>query len=176
MLSEWTDLATDMAQLIHGVYALELVAALVPPEVVEPGLIDSLLGLWESLRESGANPNCLRYFELALLRRVGVEPELDHCVVCQQPDPRPVSFWAARGGITCATCGPQNATVPASSLEAVLAVRDATSYVGAGRLPPLPTWWRDAMLDFLQSHSARPLRVLEFRGKMNSTTLSFGAG
>src|SRR6478736_1057727 len=71
VVREWTQLASDVIAVAHASYAVELVAALLPPEAPDPEALELIVALWEALAAGGPSPGALRAVELVLLDLAG---------------------------------------------------------------------------------------------------------
>jgi DNA repair protein RecO (recombination protein O) len=176
----YVHLAQDMAALAHASYGTELVRELSAPEHPEPAVFDLLVDLFRALSARGARPDVLRAFELALLAATGLAPALDACAGCGRSDAAALDRGAlldpARGGVVCAACAPASRAAGVRPLSAgARAILVAAQGAGqAGDLAQVAidpgedgAEARDAMLALLGHHVGRPLRTLEFLGKLN---------
>ena len=97
-------LRSDLRAMRLGLYAAELLDALVEEHDPHPALFDRLERLLADL-PTAAEASFLA-FELDLLRETGDAPELDRCARCGDrpgPDER-VFFSPAAGGLVCQLC------------------------------------------------------------------------
>jgi DNA repair protein RecO (recombination protein O) len=182
---DFTALAADVAAFAHASYALELVRELSPAEVPEPALLDLVIDLHRALG-GGASAAVLRAFELQLLDVLGSGPVLDACVSCGRADELDAGgavFDPTRGGVVCARCapssrGPAVRPLPAGARAYLVAARGADAFGDARGLDDAARGEagevarhdhaaaRDAMLGMLQHLLGRPLRTVEFIGKV----------
>jgi len=174
-------IARDMGALAHASYGTELVRELSAPEQPEPAVFDLLVDLFRALDTRGARADVLRAFELALLADVGLAPALEACAACGRTAEsgaldRGALLDPARGGVVCAACAPASRAAGVRPLSsAVRAVLVAAQRAGgAGELAQVELELgedaaeaREAMLALLGHHVARPLRTLEFLGKLS---------
>jgi DNA repair protein RecO (recombination protein O) len=180
IVREWIPLATDVIAVAHASYVVELVHGLLPPEAPEPRALEIVIAAWDSLAARGPSPATLRAVELALLDLAGHRPALDGCAACGDAalDSGAV-FDPARGGVICRRCaatsrGPGVRPVDAGALAYIRAVRDAadagadvgsldadTRFVSHDR-----TVARDALVAMVQALVGRPLKSLEYIGKL----------
>jgi hypothetical protein len=84
----------------------------------------------------------LRAFELHLLRLVGYQPQLFHCVACSRPlEPGRNAFSAAAGGVLCPGCGLGESLRREVSLDALKVLRflQTNDFAAFARLRVGPT-------------------------------------
>jgi DNA repair protein RecO (recombination protein O) len=181
---DFTALAGDVAAFAHASYAIELLRELTPAEVAEPELLDLTIALHESLAAGGPSPAALRAFELALLETVGSAPVLDACASCGSIDldGGGTVFDPGRGGVICPRCapasrGPAVRPLSAAARAYLLAARAAPDLAAARGLDAPDEGARvdhaearDAMLGMLTHLLGRPLRTVEFIGKVQSAS------
>jgi DNA repair protein RecO (recombination protein O) len=178
--ASFAHLARDMASLAHASYGTELVRELSAPEQPEPAVFDLLVDLYRALSGRGARADVLRAFELALLATIGLAPTLDACAACGRSGAGALDRGAlldpARGGAICSSCAPSSraAGVRPLSAGARAILLEAQRAAGAGDLARVSielgddaTEARDAMLAIIGHQVGRPLRTLEFLGKLN---------
>jgi DNA repair protein RecO (recombination protein O) len=182
IVRDFTALAGDVGAFAHASYALELLRELTPAEVAEPALLDLTIELHESLAAGGPSPAVLRAFELALLEAIGSAPVLDACASCgtSDLDRGGTVFDPGRGGVICATCaaasrGPAVRPMPAAARAYLVAARAAPDLASARALDDAEEgarvdqgMARDAMLGMLTHLLGRPLRTVEFIGKVQT--------
>jgi len=175
--SSFALLARDMAALAHASYGTELCRELGAAEHPEPEVFDLLLELYAALSARGARVDVLRAFELALLAALGLAPTLDACAACGERNgaalERGVLLDAPRGGAICARCAPASRTPGVRPLSAAARAILVAAQSRAGRLAQVDIEMggdgpevRDAMLALVGHHVGRPLRTLEFLGKI----------
>jgi len=183
IIEDFTALAGDVAAFAHTSYALELVRELSPAEAPEPALLELLVALHRALAR-GASAAVLRTFELRLLGVLGHAPVLDACVSCGDVaglDDGGTVFDPGCGGVMCPRCapssrGPSVRPMPAGARAYLIAARDAIDLDAARALDAERdesarvdhAAARDAMLAMLQHLLGRPLRTIEFIGKMHA--------
>lgn len=95
----------DLVRIGYASYFLELLDAGVEERQPMPELWDLLVAALTTL-ETAETPDVLaRAYELHALRIIGFEPQLDQCVVDEQPVNLPGSvFHPLRGGMLCPRC------------------------------------------------------------------------
>ncbi len=181
-MESFADLAREVGPLAHASYGTELCRELSAAEQPEPELFDLLVELFRSLARRGARVDVLRAFELGLLDLVGLAPSFDACAGCGREDSfaldRGAVLDAARGGAVCSGCAaasratgvrPLSAGARAALSAAQRAARApggmAAVDAGSGRGDDAEEA-RDAMLALLTHHVGRPLKTVEFIGKL----------
>jgi DNA repair protein RecO (recombination protein O) len=187
VVHDYTALAADVGAYAHASYAIELVRELCPAEVPEPEVLELTIALHDSLKAVGPRPAALRAFELGLLEALGSAPQLDACVGCGIADdtldaPGTV-FDPARGGAVCPRCaaasrGPSVRPLPGPARAYLLAARAAGSPQDAAALDDDADeaaridhgQARDAMVAMLIHLLGRPLKTLEFIGKVQAAS------
>jgi DNA repair protein RecO (recombination protein O) len=91
---------------------VELVDRLVPEGAPSPDLFDLLLGALEILAETvpfpeGEEMRAVAFpvaYQMKLMDRLGLSPELSSCVGCGDPELSTASLSARRGGLLCQRC------------------------------------------------------------------------
>jgi DNA repair protein RecO (recombination protein O) len=184
IVEDFTALAGDVAAYAHASYAIELLRELTPAEVAEPELLDLTIALHHSLAAGGPSPAVLRAFELSLLEAAGSAPVLDACASCGTTDldGGGTVFDPGRGGAICARCaaasrGPAVRPLPAAARAYLLEARAAAQLADARALDDPDeaarvdhAAARDAMLGMLTHLLGRPLRTVEFIGKVQTAS------
>lgn len=182
-IESFTDLAREVGCLAHASYGTELARELSAAEQPEPELFDLLVELFRSLARRGARVDALRAFELGLLDLVGLAPSFDACAGCGRSDSfaldRGAVLDAARGGAICSACAsasrgagvrPLGAGARAVLTAAQRAARGpgglAAVNLGGAAGSDDAEEARDAMLALLTHHVGRPLKTVEFIGKL----------
>jgi len=181
-IESFAELAREVGSLAHASYGTELCRELSAAEQPEPELFDLLVELFRSLARRGARVDVLRAFELAMLDLVGLSPAFEVCAACGRGDSfaldRGAVLDAARGGAICSACAaasrgagvrPLGAGARAVLAAAQRAARGpgglAAVDLGGGRGDDADEA-RDAMLALLTHHVGRPLKTVEFIGKL----------
>ncbi len=113
LLRRFRSASEDLSRLYGGLYAIELVAALTDHADPQPELFDLLSNTVETI-DTTRNADRLTWeilrFELELLRLLGHQPSLDHCVGCGKRMPPTkvggprLAFGLLAGGIYCQPC------------------------------------------------------------------------
>ncbi len=179
-----TAIASDVATLSHASYATELVRELIAVEHPEPAIFDLLLDYYATLRSNGASRYLLRYFELAMLNRLGLAPNFEQCARCGTDDlDRGAVLDAHGGGIACANCagrlrghgvrplGPKaRRELADAGAETSLstAAERGRGRIHAGIINDGEREAQQATAAILSRHLSSELRSLEFIAKMNA--------
>jgi DNA repair protein RecO (recombination protein O) len=166
-----TALGLDVAKAAHAAYAIELCDRLCPAREPEKAVFFWLDEFLSRLGAGVATAERVRVFELGLLRRLGIGPSIDRCVVCGRSDlgTEDVRWFPARGGAVCRACGPTGDLISGQvrvALERLgrTSLADADAFVlerdvGAN--------CRRAVLALIREHVHGPLRSLDFIEKMS---------
>jgi DNA repair protein RecO (recombination protein O) len=170
-------LMLDVAKVAHGGYAVELTRELVPPRQPEPEIFDLLVTLLGILDAAPARAETLRVFELNLLDAVGLRPTVDRCVACGRDhdlDGAGQLFDLRRGGVVCGPCHGHGRPLDGAARRA-LAEAQALTLAQAETFSLAPTVnaaCRDVLATLITDHLGRPLKSLEFIGKLNHAHLT----
>ncbi len=101
-VSSLRGLREDLERTAYGCYVAELVDAFTQEEDSHPEVFDLLLICLRQLEATDQLALTARWFELALLRLSGYQPQLFHCVQCGEAlEPVTNYFAVARGGVLC---------------------------------------------------------------------------
>lgn len=178
---EWTQLATDVIAVAHASYIVELVGALLPPEVAEPEALHAIIELWDSLAAGGPSPAALRATELNLLELTGHQPAIDRCAACSAVDlDLGAVFDPSRGGALCTRCAGRSRSAGVRMFEpGTRAYLCAVAKLGAPGLARAldsdprftsadRTAARGAVLAMVTGLVSKPLRSLEFFAKLGA--------
>jgi len=177
-VTSYSHLARDVGGLAHASYGTELVRELCAPEQPDPAVFDLLIELYSALSKRGARADVLRAFELALLTGIGLAPSLDACAACGRSGSsgaldRGALLDPARGGVVCSACAPSSRAAGVRPLSpgarAILLAAQRADDLSLVELEQGDdaAEARDAMLSLVGHHVGRPLRTLEFLGKLN---------
>jgi DNA repair protein RecO (recombination protein O) len=172
---EWIQLARDVVGVAHASYVVELVGSLLPAEVPEPQALELVCAAWDSLADGGPSAAVLRAIELMLLDLAGHRPALDRCAACGKELASGAVFDPGRGGAMCRSCaatsrsagvqafgeGPRAYLKAISEAESLAAAREVDA-----RFPEDKRAAREAMLAMVTTLVGRPLRSLEYLGKL----------
>ena len=140
------ELRSDYDRLVHGVYWLKLLEALIPQDVPADEVFHMTLRALAHLNYSKLDAAMLTLaFEMHLMASEGYPPHVDSCVVCGRPLDDAANFDALRGGAVCPACGPK---APGISYGArrILYRLPATPYDAVEKLEGHPDWPEAARL------------------------------
>lgn len=98
-------LREDLEQFAYASYITELLDALTAEEDPAESVF-SLLASALALAEKGRLKLAARAFEIRLMRELGYEPELYHCLNCREAV-RDTIFFTEQAGVLCQKCAPQ---------------------------------------------------------------------
>lgn len=133
----------DAARLNCGLYMLEMITVMLPEGDPYPELFDLLSKTLRRLGQANAPISAvLGYFQLRLLRSVGLLGQLSECVVCNKaiaaPGARGGAFFSSRlGGLICReheTAAEEKLRIDVATLAGIAAMAAAE----AGRKVDLP--------------------------------------
>lgn len=164
-------LGADLAKTAHAAYAIELCDRLCPPREPEKAAFAWLDELLDRLVAGAATAERLRVFELGLLRRLGIGPSLDRCVVCGRGAlaGEDVRWIPNRGGVVCRACAPRGDLI-SGEVRNALERLSCTSLADADALVlarDLGLHCRHAVLALIREYVHGPLRSLDFIEKMS---------
>ena len=171
----YLSLASNMDTFVPATYATELVRELTAREQPSSAIFDLLEHVYQLLSCWGPNLFMMRAFELQLLKLLGLAPETATCVACaKRRQMVRKCFWdPGRGGTICVACAGQ---VPEGTTRAIS--DGALDVLDAAQRDDLESCYRaewpigdlrearNAILRMVLSHIGKPLRSLEFIGKL----------
>ena len=140
------ELRTDYDRLVHGVYWLRLLEALIQSDVPADDVFIMTLRALAHLNYSKMDPALLTMaFEMHLMAMEGYPPRVDSCVICQQPLEGQANFDPLRGGAVCVHCSPTSREIsygarrimyrlPATKFDSVAKLEDHADWPEAARL------------------------------------------
>jgi DNA repair protein RecO (recombination protein O) len=99
-------LRSDWRGAAGASYACDLLARCSVAGQTESGLYDLTVHVLDALGMGAASPQLLYWFELRLLRCLGLAPQLWRCAACGAPitGPHAALFSGRRGGLLCRPC------------------------------------------------------------------------
>lgn len=101
-VTSFRGLREDLDRAAHGYYVVEMIDAFTQEGDSQPDVFDLALTALRHLEVSSQLALTARWFDLALLRLSGYQPQLFHCVQCSQAlAPVTNYFSTARGGMLC---------------------------------------------------------------------------
>ena len=105
LINSFNPVHDELERYATACYCMELVAELVEGEESSPEIFALIQDTLKFL-SSGASPKrSARIFEVKLLDRLGMMPEVKVCVFCQNEPQDTIYFNQALGGIHCKDCG-----------------------------------------------------------------------
>ncbi len=124
MVNSFYPLRADLEHTTYALHVLELVDAFTEDDDAFESLYDLLVQGLHWLEETDKLGLVISYFELQLLAEVGYQPQLFHCVICDD-DLKPVRqyFSIADGGVVCPSCGETTPRTRKLSLNAFKVLR-----------------------------------------------------
>jgi len=178
---EWTQVASDVVAVAHASYVAELTDALLPVEQPHDGVLELIVGLWDSLASGGPSPAVLRTTELAMLQLAGHQPALDACAACGRTELAGGVFDPTRGGAICRACaatsrGPDVRPLAAGTLAYLRAIASAGSVDDARAVDAAfdasdRIAAREALVAMVVALVGRPLKSLDFIAKLARSKL-----
>lgn len=105
IINPYQALKEDLQLFAASAYLAELLNIALEEESPSPEIFDLLIHTIGFLSQGGSTPSLLRIFEIKLLKTLGYQPQLNHCLFCQQPPAAEKSFFSwADGGLVCEHC------------------------------------------------------------------------
>jgi len=163
-------LRSGLGRLHAGLHMLELCGALLAENDPHPEVFDLLHNALARLDEPDAPaPAVLAYFQVRLLKRVGLLGGLSACAGCGAEPGAGAAFSSAAGGLLCRACQPAAADRRAVP-RAALAGLGVLAAAEAGRRPAFPDDQARAVTALLDYHVeyqlGRRLRTARYVGKV----------
>jgi DNA repair protein RecO (recombination protein O) len=124
-LATRTALRADWRAAAAASYACDLLARVTVPGGEEAGLFRLAETTLDFMCRGAASPALLFWFELALLRAIGVAPQLARCARCSGAlGALPTAYFsAASGGAVCAACAAQSTDIASVAAEVLEIMR-----------------------------------------------------
>ena len=171
-------LREDLLKMAYASYMVELVDRLTEEYDTNEGLFLLLTSVLEQMRVDGLEARLAKFFELHLLRLIGIEPQLACCVGCGMapvPSSNHLSFSAREGGVLCPNCYKERTDALPLSLGALQVMRWlATADMGRLTILQIPTTVEaeieHLLHGFIDFHLQRPLKSLEFLHTIRGTS------
>lgn len=111
-LAERSAFRTDWRAASCASYMCDLISRVVMAGHHQPEVYDLAVSSLDFLTSGAARPQVLFWFELRLMKTLGLAPQLSKCPSCRRPHNigrTSHSFFSyARGGILCTACGDDN--------------------------------------------------------------------
>ena len=169
----WPGVLEDLGKIAHSAYAAELLDVLVPAHQQDTPLFELAVAFLQALDGGDASAERLRVFEMQLLDRLGLRPELGRCVVCARPsdDGLGQRLDPVRGGIACGGCRADGPLVDGATRAALVATqRLRVSDPAPAFSLEVGRGVRDALRAILAVHLPRQLKSVGFIDKLNRAT------
>ncbi|UCD29651.1 MAG: DNA repair protein RecO [Planctomycetota bacterium] len=152
-LTEWRQtqshlgLRDNLQRWYAGQYAAEITTAMVEEADAHPDLFDALMELLAFLAAGNDPQEGLVRYQCALLRTVGLWPDLTRCVACDRPAPegRAAYFSAQQGGLICRNCQQMSTEIRKVSAAVLTGLRE-------GKWEQITIQSALNLLDFMISH------------------------
>lgn len=105
LVDAYRALREDLVRTTYASYGVELLDQLTPDEERNTRLYDLLAAALSWFNSTDNLLGAARYYELRLLTLAGFQPQLFHCVRCQEPIQEQDQFFSAElGGLLCPNC------------------------------------------------------------------------
>ncbi len=179
VLESFESLRSDLETLATAYYLVELVDQLTPPHDRHEPIFELLHFAFEWL-PSLSPPFLTRFFEIRLLREVGLLPHLGGCLGCGVKDPDKAYFSVKQGAIFCPVCrrqAPESRLLSLDVLRAMrglLAIKGEASFSGLEEVlaPSVEREMGGIVERFLTERLGRRLLTRRFLSQVRSLKLS----
>lgn len=104
LLNFFPQIRQNTDALLSVVYILELLNKTLLERYPLPRFFTFTVNFLQTLDIQGLKPILIRYFEIALLKELGLQPQIDVCVNCRCQDRHMQFFSLSEGGGLCAQC------------------------------------------------------------------------
>lgn len=94
----------DLDRTLLCMHMMELLDKSLPDRQPEPEIFRLALGILELMDGESYTPLWIRYFELAVIKTLGVAPVLERCVHCGGPAAKAAYLDLELGGLLCPDC------------------------------------------------------------------------
>jgi DNA repair protein RecO (recombination protein O) len=172
LIDGFLSLKGNIERLSAGSYLLELTSETTREGQANPALFELLTGFLRLLDSEGTSVPLLRFFEIKLLKIVGIMPCLESCVVCKEGlKGSTANFSSDKGGVVCKSCAPKiTGLIPVSVGTArLLAMAARLEADKLSRLVPNPGFLEEGerlLADFIRHHTGRELKTKSFMEKL----------
>ena len=159
----YLELTRELETMQTAACCIELVDALVEPDEPQPAIFSLLKATLSRLGRQGDQLVMARVqFMLRLLKLVGFQPQLDHCVACTGDLSDRRAFWSVRqGGVMCECCLHQDPSAGAMAPELLEALSQCAEAEHPPELHPgLAAIVQRRVEEFLHWRVERPLKTL----------------
>lgn len=168
-------LRTDLAAFGMASHCAEITDRFLADRDPNPPVHSALVGVLGRL-DRGDSPDIVgRWYEVFLLEKMGVRPELYQCVVCERPvEESPNSFSSRLGGVLCQEHACQDTAAPVLSVAAQKVLRlmmrgslDSLTQLRIG--PETSAELRQTLLMFIRTQLDRDLTSLNVARRVEET-------
>jgi len=106
IIDHYDTIRLDLEKTLIASYFIDLADHFNPEGKKNEKVFELLLTFLALLGSQKASNALVRFFEMRLLKLVGFEPTLDHCIMCRTPVTNGSAYYfdAREGGIKCARC------------------------------------------------------------------------
>lgn len=176
ILESYEALRSDLEVLATAYYLTELVDQFTQPHDPHESIFELLRFAFEWL--PSLPPSFLsRFFEIRLLREVGLLPHLEGCLGCRTKNPERVYFSIKQGAIFCPACrrrAPESKLISLSVLESMrglLEIRGEALQNGELLTPSVEREMEGLMERFVMERLGRRLATRRFLAQVRSLKL-----
>lgn len=179
MTQAYRPLREDLVRTTYAAYVVELLDRFAPEEEKNLRLYDLLAAALAWFSTTNNLLVAARYYELRLLTLVGFQPQLFHCVRCEEViEERDQFFSVELGGLLCPNCQPADRKAKPISAAAVkvlryLQTRDWKTAQSLNLKRPLHTELEDLMHFYLTYHLERHLKSVDFLHRLRREAALF---
>lgn len=178
IIDAWQYLREDLLKMAYASYIVELVDRLTEEYDPNERVYLLLIAVLGELKTDDLEDRLTRFFELHFLRLIGIEPQLERCVGCDEimtAGGHQLRFSAREGGILCPNCqGSRTDALPLS--QAAYQAMKWLSFAKLDRLTVLQmpraveSEIEEVLRSFINFHLQRPLKSLEFLYTIRGTS------
>ena len=106
IINHYHTIRQDLEKTLIASYFIDLTDHFSPEGKINEKLFQLLQDFLIMLGQEKASDCAIRFFEMRLLKLVGFEPAIDHCIICKTPVTNGNSyyFYPQDGGIKCSVC------------------------------------------------------------------------
>jgi DNA repair protein RecO (recombination protein O) len=123
-IESFAHLRGDLDRMSRALYVCELLDRFTETRAENFGLARLLLDTLRRIDARADIDTAVRFFEMALLRELGYQPELEVCVACRSRLAPETNYWSAGGGgVVCPECRQREPAVRPISVNALKLLR-----------------------------------------------------
>ncbi len=121
ILSHFSGIRADLEKTLAASYLIDLTDQFTPEDKKHEALFVLLRDFLLLLDGTAVTDALMRFFEVRLLGISGYDPVMTHCLRCKTSIGKQAAyrFDAAKGGLTCDACGPENPAAIGLSLGTI---------------------------------------------------------